>query len=241
MNGSDNLRDDARMKQWTRRKFLAQAGAAATGTVFSNSQLLAGMIDDMARIHAPVIIARNTGRDGRRRSGRGKHKKVIVLGVDGMDPRLCSELMNAKELPALAKMCKSGSFRPLGTSIPPQSPVAWANFITGAGPGAHGIFDFIHRNPTGQYAPYYSAAETVKSEEGWEIGGHRLVTEVKYRDKSGFPNPFTVMRDALIYKRRTGNPKTIIMFDADVFEQHIAPLLKENYNVISNDGEGNQS
>ena len=49
------------------------------------------------------------------------------------------------------------------------------------------------------------------------------------------------MRDALIYKRRTGEPKTIIMFDADVFEQHIAPLLKENYNVISNDGEGNQS
>lgn len=75
----------------------------------------------------------------------------------------------------------------------------------------------------------------------WEIGGHRLVTEVKYRDKSGFPNPFTVMRDALIYKRRTGDPKTIIMFDADVFEKYIAPLLKENYNVIPNDGEGNQS
>ncbi len=75
----------------------------------------------------------------------------------------------------------------------------------------------------------------------WQIGGHRLVTEVKYRDKSGFPNPFTVMRDALIYKRRTGEPKTIIMFDADVFEKHIAPLLKENCNVIHTNGEGNQS
>src|SRR6185295_10190915 len=35
----------------------------------------------------------------------------------------------------------------LGTSTPPQSPVAWSNFITGLNPGGHGIFDFIHRDP----------------------------------------------------------------------------------------------
>jgi predicted AlkP superfamily phosphohydrolase/phosphomutase len=62
----------------------------------------------------------------------------------------------------------------LGTSIPPVSPVAWANFITGAGPGSHGIFDFIHRNPERQYAPFYGAAETLEGEGYWEIGDYRI-------------------------------------------------------------------
>ena len=32
--------------------------------------------------------------------------------------------------------------------MPPLSPVAWATFITGMDPGGHGIFDFVHRDPT---------------------------------------------------------------------------------------------
>ena len=75
----------------------------------------------------------------------------------------------------------------------------------------------------------------------WQVNGTRLVVEVKYRDKSNFPNPFTVVRDVLFYKRREGTPKTLIMFDGDVFEKHIAPLLKENSDVIHTDGESNSS
>ena len=174
MKGSDNLKDDTIRQQWSRRKFLAQAGAAATGTVLSNSQLLAEMMEGMAKIHAPAVITRNTGQGGRRHGGRGRNKKVIVIGIDGMDPRLCGELMDANELPALAKMRRMGFFGSLGTSIPPQSPVAWANFITGAGPGVHGIFDFIHRDPAKQYFPFFAAAETVTSSEGWDTGKHRI-------------------------------------------------------------------
>ncbi len=100
--------------------------------------------------------------------------KLIILGFDGMDPRLCERLMDQGRLPHLAKMREAGGFRPLGTSIPPQSPVAWSNFITGADAGVHGIFDFIHRNPAKQCEPYYSAAETEHSEDGWEVGKHKL-------------------------------------------------------------------
>ena len=67
---------------------------------------------------------------------------MIVLGVDGMDPELlqnCS-LRRAPERPAIDR---SGGFRVLGTSNPPQSPVAWSNFITGLNPGGHGLFDFL--------------------------------------------------------------------------------------------------
>ena len=102
------------------------------------------------------------------------HPRVIVIGLDGFDPRLCERMMDGGELPNLAKLRDAGGYRPLGTSTPPQSPVAWATFITGANPGVHGIFDFIHRHPDRQFAPYYSAAETVDPGDGWEVGDHRI-------------------------------------------------------------------
>ena len=100
--------------------------------------------------------------------------RVIIIGIDGMDPRLCEELMSTGQLPNLAGLRQSGGYRVLGTSIPPQSPVAWANFINGAGPGSHGIFDFIHRDPARQAAPFFSVARTVAGEGYWKTGRHKL-------------------------------------------------------------------
>ena len=108
------------------------------------------------------------------RISRSVGKKVIVIGIDGMDPRLTASMMKEGLLPNLAKMSSRGGFQSLGTSTPPQSPVAWANFINGAGPGSHGIFDFIHRHPHEQCAPFYSAAETVPGQGGLELGDYRL-------------------------------------------------------------------
>ena len=103
-----------------------------------------------------------------------EHRKVIVLGFDGTDARLCTRMMDAGELPNLAKLRAAGGYSALGTSIPPQSPVAWATFITGCNPGVHGIFDFIHRDPAKQYYPYYSAADTHDPKEGWDVGDYRI-------------------------------------------------------------------
>lgn len=101
-------------------------------------------------------------------------RKVIIIGIDGMDPRLCAAMMQEGLLPKLAEIRRAGGFSPLGTSVPPQSPVAWANFINGAGPGSHGLFDFIHRHPEHQCEPFYSAAETLPGVGGIELGEHRL-------------------------------------------------------------------
>jgi predicted AlkP superfamily phosphohydrolase/phosphomutase len=111
------------------------------------------------------------------RVSRAAGKKVIIIGIDGMDPRLSESMMRDGHLPNLAKMRATGGFSPLGTSIPPQSPVAWANFINGAGPGSHGIFDFIHRHYEEQCTPFFSAAETLPGEGGWEIGEHKLTLD----------------------------------------------------------------
>ena len=73
--------------------------------------------------------------------------KVIVLGFDGMDYELSKRLIAEGRLPNLARLSKTGSFTPLETTVPPESPVAWSSFATGMDPGGHGIFDFIHRDP----------------------------------------------------------------------------------------------
>jgi hypothetical protein len=60
-----------------------------------------------------------------------------------------------------------------------------------------------------------------------EIAGLELVGEVKYRDTSGFPSPFTVLdnRDMAFYKRRRGTPQTIVILDGEVFQK-----IMENIN-----------
>jgi hypothetical protein len=118
-------------------------------------------------------------------------KKVIVIGFDGMDPRLSERMMHAGQLPNLATLRDSGGYRVLGTSVPPQSPVAWANFINGAGPSSHGIFDFIHRRPEGQVAPFMSTSETIPGAGYWKVGDHKLqLTFWPYKHKA----PETVLR-----------------------------------------------
>jgi predicted AlkP superfamily phosphohydrolase/phosphomutase len=93
-------------------------------------------------------------------------RKVIVLGFDGLDHELTRQMIDTGRLPGLARLAQTGGFAPLGTSIPPQSPVAWSSFITGLDPGGHGIFDFIHRDPK-TMLPYLS---TSKTEGGRAIG-----------------------------------------------------------------------
>jgi predicted AlkP superfamily phosphohydrolase/phosphomutase len=89
-----------------------------------------------------------------------RKQKVIIIGIDGMDPMLSEHMMDSGQLPHFNKMRAASGYRRLGTSIPPQSPVAWANFITGADPGIHGLFDFIHRNPANPALPVFSMTET---------------------------------------------------------------------------------
>jgi len=105
---------------------------------------------------------------GRRRSAAAR-KKVLVLGIDGMDPGILSWLVRDGQMPNFSRLIESGSFRQLGTSTPPQSPVAWSNFITGTHAGGHGIFDFIHREP-GTLIPYFSSSGTDPAKYPMKLG-----------------------------------------------------------------------
>lgn len=96
-------------------------------------------------------------------------KKVIILGLDGLDPHLIKVWMDQGKLPNFQHLQRQGSFRPLRSSIPAQSPVAWSNFITGTDPGGHAIFDFIHRDPE-RYMAIFSSSETSEARKTISVG-----------------------------------------------------------------------
>ncbi|MCC6796831.1 MAG: alkaline phosphatase family protein [Candidatus Hydrogenedentes bacterium] len=77
----------------------------------------------------------------------GSKKRVVILGFDGVEPTIVDAMFAANELPNLAKLRDGGSYKPLTSAIPPQSPSAWSSFITCKNTGAHGIYDFVARDP----------------------------------------------------------------------------------------------
>ncbi len=88
----------------------------------------------------------------------GQRNKVIILGVDAMDPHITEQLIQQGRLPNFSYLKNTGSYSPLSTTIPSESVVAWTSFATGLKPGSHGIFDFIMRDPK-TYLPYLSLSE----------------------------------------------------------------------------------
>jgi len=135
-------------------------------------------------------------------------RKVIVLGVDGMDPSFLER--HWSDLPNLDRLRQHGDFKRLGTTTPPQSPVAWSTFITGTDPSGHGIFDFVHRDPK-TLRPFSSMSKTEqprftvplgpyvfplsrarvrtlrKGQAFWEILSHRQIRVTVIHMPTNFP------------------------------------------------------
>lgn len=87
-----------------------------------------------------------------------RFRRIVVLGLDGLDHKLTSELLAAGKLPHLAALQQRGSFQSLGSTLPPISPVAWSTFQTGVNPGKHNIFDFLTPDEN-TYLPKLSSVE----------------------------------------------------------------------------------
>jgi len=74
-------------------------------------------------------------------------RKVIVIGLDGLEPGIVEPMLAAGELPNLARLRGTGGYGRVRTTVPAQTPVAWSSFATGVNPGGHGIYDFLRRDP----------------------------------------------------------------------------------------------
>ncbi|MFQ5718664.1 MAG: alkaline phosphatase family protein [Acidobacteriota bacterium] len=109
----------------------------------------------------------------RRERTRPWIKRLIIVGFDGQDPKLTEKLMSAGQLPNFRKLAEAGCFRPLGTTYPSVSPVAWSSFTTGCHPAKHNIFDFMDRDRR-NYLPLLSSTHIGSVDRFLKIGRYRI-------------------------------------------------------------------
>ncbi len=120
----------------------------------------------------------------RRRGGKAKVRRVVTLGLDGLDPVLTKKWMDSGDMPNLVRLREQGGFRPLGTTWPAMSPVGWSTFATGVDPSGHNIFDFLSRDMA-THLPVLSSTRLKTAGVGRHLGPIPL---------PGGGHPFTMLR-----------------------------------------------
>jgi predicted AlkP superfamily phosphohydrolase/phosphomutase len=68
---------------------------------------------------------------------------TLVVGLDGATWAVADAL----DLPNLGRLKRGGLWAALDSTTPPMTLPSWSSFLTGCGPGTHGIYDFTAREP----------------------------------------------------------------------------------------------
>ncbi|MBZ5591076.1 MAG: alkaline phosphatase family protein [Acidobacteriia bacterium] len=100
-------------------------------------------------------------------------RKIIFLGMDGLDPKLAEKFMEEGKMPNFSRLRAEGSYRRLRTTFPALSPVAWSTFATGVNPAKHNMFDFLNRNLV-SYLPELASSKVYPPKRFWKIGRYRI-------------------------------------------------------------------
>lgn len=91
-------------------------------------------------------------------------RRVIVLGLDGIDPQTVDLLLSENKLLNFAKLRREGAYGRLRSQPPLLSPVVWTTIATGKTPEHHGIGHFVTLDQvTGEQVPVTSEMRRVKA------------------------------------------------------------------------------
>ena len=107
---------------------------------------------------------------------KGLTDKVIILGLDGMDPRFSKAMIDEGKMPNLKKLVEMGAAREdlvmLG-AMPTITPPLWATLATGCYPMTHGIIDYNIQVP-GELDMTQEAfmSKFLKAEPLWNVTAH---------------------------------------------------------------------
>lgn len=86
-------------------------------------------------------------------------RKILVLGIDGMDQHTTKRLLDEGKLPNIKEFLERGSAREnldmLG-ALPTITPPCWTTLATGAYPATHGITCYWRQSPDSLDAVVYN-------------------------------------------------------------------------------------
>ena len=187
--------------------YLAYIGPGA-GFAFTGA-FLAALATILSVITAFFLVSlRRLVKSVRRRFHRpASPPRVIIIGLDGLDPRIVQSLLQHNRLPNMAGLMDSGTFSELQSTNPPLSPVAWSSLIAGVNPGKHNVYDFLRRDPMSyRILPALATLDDViqprskgklyrKSTPLWNLLSKDSIPSFIFRVPATFPvEPFDHMR-----------------------------------------------
>ncbi|MBQ2995190.1 MAG: alkaline phosphatase family protein, partial [Peptococcaceae bacterium] len=104
---------------------------------------------------------------------RHVQKGIMVLGVDGMDPRYTRYMVDQGKMPAMAEYIKRGACREdlvLLGGHPTITPPMWTTLATGCYANVHGITGFYRQHPEDLSAVCYALdSRDCKAEQIWNV------------------------------------------------------------------------
>ncbi|HVS63497.1 MAG TPA: alkaline phosphatase family protein [Thermoanaerobaculia bacterium] len=109
----------------------------------------------------------------RAKTPKASIQRLVVVGLDGQDPRITDRLMAEGKLPNFQKLATTGSYARILTTYPALSPVAWSSFSTGTNPAKHNIFDFLDRDLR-TYLPKLSSTHIGRLDRFLKVGRFRI-------------------------------------------------------------------
>nr|HPZ99508.1 alkaline phosphatase family protein [Phycisphaerae bacterium] len=120
-------------------------------------------------------------------------KRVLVVGLDGATFDILRPLMEQGRMPNLKRLIETGTSGILDSTKPPITPAAWTTFMTGKGPGRHGIVDFekydVRTNQLTFNSTYEIREKTIweiLSEKGFRVGSINVPMTYPPRKVNGF-------------------------------------------------------
>lgn len=151
-------------------------------------------------------------------------EKVLVLGIDGMDPRLTKYYMEQGYMPNLQKLLERGSAREdlvLLGGMPTITPPMWTTLATGTYPMTHGITDFWRQDPNRLDALNYAIdSRLCKAEQLWNVTAEAgKKTLVLHWPGSSWPPSSTSEN---LYVIDGTNPEGICMATGEIESEYIA-------------------
>lgn len=99
-------------------------------------------------------------------------KRVLVIGLDGATFDILNPMMQSGRMPNLKSLIDEGAAGTLLSTVPPITPAAWTTFMTGKGPGRHGIVDFEKYDVKTNQLSFNSTFE-IREKTIWEILGEK--------------------------------------------------------------------
>lgn len=103
-----------------------------------------------------------------RSGGNSPFRRVLVIGLDGATFDVLGPLMDRGLMPHLKELVTGGVSGALESTKPPITPAAWTTFMTGKGPGRHGIIDFLRYDPDADRLQFNNHIE-IREKTIWEI------------------------------------------------------------------------